>query len=163
MNGDDQVEVLEESGSEEEYEVNPPPIPPRSHSLSPSPNLTPFHSLGGGRGKTDIYGDRVADSATTSSSFLLRGRGGEKTAPPLPGLTNGLANGEDDDASPPPPPLPEKTASWQKSGPKLEGIVEEERMLINELDLLKKLVDKKDEVKEGESRTLENGATMNES
>ena len=136
-----EVEVLEESGSDEE--LYPPPIPPRNHSLSPSPNMTPFHNFAGS-GKTDIYADdhhRLIDTTTTSTSFLLEGRGGERMAPPLP-IQNGIANGELDE-SPPPPPLPFKS-NRRKPGPKLGGIAEEERMLMNELDLLEKLVDSKE-------------------
>lgn len=149
-----ELEILEESGSD--GELNPPPIPPRNHSLSPSPNMVPFINFGGS-GNADIYSEdhhRLKDDTITSTSFLLGGRGGEETAPPLP-MVNGIANGEDDSSSPP-PPLPAKS-SRRRPGQKLEGIAEEERMLINELDLLTKLVDRKEEEERGSptSRDLE--------
>lgn len=152
-----EVEILEESGSE--GELYPPPIPPRNHSLSPSPNMTPFHNFPGS-GKADIYADdhhRLIDTTTTSTSFLLEGRGGERVAPPLP-IQNGIANGELDES---PPPLPSKSVQ-KSSGPKLGGIAEEEKMLMNELDLLEKLVDSKEvqrrEEKEEEGSKKEVGS-----
>ena len=138
LNGE--VEFLEESGSEDEAEleniVNPPPIPPRSHSLSPSPiSNNNLGDLGAGLG--DIY--------DASGPFLLEGRGGEKAAPPQQRLANGIAaNGEDAGPSSLPPPLPAKMGRRRSSGPKLQEIAEEEQMLINELDMLEKIVDSKE-------------------
>lgn len=154
-----EVEILEESGSEGELEA--PPIPPRSHSLSPSPNMTPFHTLSG------IYGEELLRSEKTSSktvgdSFLSEGRGGGVEVPPppplpLPRLVNGFANGEAEMTTPP-PPLPAKGIR-KKSGPKLQEIAEEERMLMNELDLLEKMVENKgrdqEEVKPTDSENVD--------
>lgn len=160
-----EVEILEESGSD--GELYPPPIPPRNHSLSPSPNMAPFQNLIG-TGTADIFSEdhhRLKDANITSTSFLLEGRGGERMSPPLP-MLNGIANGEED-ASPPPPPLPTKS-NRRRSGPKLQGIAEEEKKLMDELDLLEKLVDSRDvrrleteaekpeEVRGLETRTTEN-------
>lgn len=134
-----EVEILEESCSEEEGEgrvVNPPPIPPRSHSLSPSPINVPFNSSG----KVDIYDDNHLKS---TGPFLSEGRGGEIAAPPLQRLVNGIANGENESTTLP-PPLPTKMGRRGSSGPRLQGIAEEERMLMNELDLLEQLVDTKE-------------------
>ena len=154
------MEQLEESGASEEEsekpEANPPPIPPRSHSLSPSPNMTPFHTFRGGPADQLRTEDTTTANVKTSTPFLLEGRGGEKTAPPLPRLLNGIASngelgeGEEATPSPPPPPLPAKSAARRRSsgGPKLQGIAEEEQMLMNELDLLEKLVDSKEASKE---------------
>jgi hypothetical protein len=105
--------------------------------------MTPFHILGSS-GKADINADdhnRLRDTPATSTSFLSDGRGGERVAPPLP-MLNGIANGEIEE-SPPPPPLPVKSTR-RGSGSRLKGIAEEEMMLMNELDLLEKLVDSKD-------------------
>lgn len=144
-----EVDILEESGSEEEEsKVNsPPPIPPRSHSLSPSPSFPPFlkkSSTKSGK-KANIYADKqqLEHHMKSRSPFLSEERGGEKLAPPLPRLVNGIANGEVESSSP--PPLPTKVGRRRSCGPKLQGIAEEERMLINELDLLEKMVDEKEE------------------
>ena len=172
---DSEVEELEESGASEgeaedseKPEANPPPIPPRNHSLSPSPKKAAFLTS-----RSDVGSDllRQEDSTKTSTSFLLEGRGGEQTAPPpQPRLLNGIAtNGEVvEETSPSPPPLPAKSTR-RRSHPegegegeiKLQGAVEEERMLMNELDLLEKMVDSKDssrvkqEALQGETREAE--------
>ncbi len=153
---------VEESSSEEEEEEEKkeeeaPPIPPRNHSLSPVLSFHDYNSKP--TGKADIYGDHpqlgglgsgaggdIDDiSATTTESkmqesgyFLLEGRGKEiSSALPLPGQINGIANGkvgEEEGEGKSPSLLPEKTN-------RIKTTVEEERMLINELDLLEQMVD----------------------
>ena len=94
--------------SKEPVTPPPPPVPPRSHSLSPSPNQTPYHlplnpssnqtpyhdrlfssgaaiagGNGNGAGFVDIYGDQqeVANNgSTTTRPFLGQGRGGDKNS-----------------------------------------------------------------------------------
>lgn len=142
IENDDEVEVLEESGSEEE-EV-PPPVPPRSHSLSPSPNQTPYHDL---LGRVDIYGESSQlESKSNGGSFLVEGRGGEKVSPPLPNtVMNHIGNGytevqNGDESGTPPPPLPTKQRRKPAPSKSLNDIQEEEKALISELNELEKLV-----------------------
>ena len=140
-----EFEVLEESGSENEQELDPPPIPPRSHSLSPSPKNTSYYNHGKHTGMHNVYDDDPLpeDSAERNhGTFLLEGRGEERPIPPLPKFVNGIINNEDEmgDSS---PPLPAKKQdqSPQIPGVKIQEIADEELMLINELDLLEKMVD----------------------
>lgn len=151
--GNGPVTILEEScseGEEKGEEKPPPPVPPRSHSLSPSPVMAGLNSYGGGGGGvTDIYEDNLK---TATGSFLSEGRGGERATPPLPRLVNGIANGEPEPGSAP-PPLPSKVGRRRSNEPRLQEIAEEERMLMNELDLLEKIVDSKEPGKDGEERS----------
>ena len=89
----------------------------------------------------DVHGEDSLQRKATGDHFLLEGRGGEDPIPPPlhPRLVNGFSN-NDEEGSPPPPPLPAKQAR-RTQGTKLQGIAEEERTLIDELELLEKLVD----------------------
>ena len=86
----------------------PPPIPPRSHSLSPSPNQTPYHDRlftsgavgasgnGNRAGFVDIYGDQqeVANNGSTiTRPFLEQGRGGDKNSMVSPGTVKQSVSG----------------------------------------------------------------------
>ena len=143
IENDDEVEVLEESGSEEEE--MPPPIPPRNHSLSPSPNQTPYHDVLVG-GRVDIYGENSQlESKSNGGSFLVEGRGGDKVSPPLPKMMmNHVGNinveVENGSESSTPPPLPTKLRRRQPPSKSLHDIEEEEKALISELNELEKLV-----------------------
>ena len=123
-----EVDQLEESGSENE--LQPPPVPPRSHSLSPSPSQGSYNDLFNGAGRVDIYGSN-SSLENGSGPFLGEGRGGGKVSPPL--------QMEETET---PPPLPAKTGRRRSFQPpkNLQDIEEEEKALISELDELEKLV-----------------------
>lgn len=131
---------LEESGSKED----PPPIPPRNHSLSPGPSIYHRDYLKDDTGMADIYNTDPSSLWAREYSgdghpFLSEGRGGERAYPPLPRMTNGISSNADDDDEPP-PPIPTKLGR-RKSGTRLEEITEEEKALVGELDILEKLME----------------------
>ena len=120
-------EVLEESGSEEEV---PPPIPPRSHSLTPERSGPLYDGFLGG--KLDIYAENPHLENGASHFLGVRG-GGQKLAPPLENHTS-----QSYETAPhvpakhthrrPPPPKPTR-----------DSIEEEEQALLSELSELEKL------------------------
>ena len=140
-------------GSKGESDLPPPPIPPRSHSLSPSPNQPLFHDhLFGGR--VDIYGDNSHVEELSGSNngstrpFLGQGRGGDTASPPLP--INHTENARSTAATSPeeniPPPLPAKQSRRRQVGAysppsqHLQDIKEEEQALLSILDELERSV-----------------------
>ena len=144
-------------GSGYQNDSPPPPVPPRSHSLSPSPNQTPYHEFAIG-GQMDIYGDgtivqELNGNATTTRPFLGQGRGGGdmSAAPPLP-VNNMDARSPAVNMATPmspndhtPPPLPAKQGRRKQmaaSPPSqhLQDIKEEEQALMTILDELERSV-----------------------
>ena len=127
------VENGELEGNDKEYEIlDPPPIPLRSHSLSPGLNISHDKvkdDTGTDMDSTDPW---VRENSGDSDSFLLEGRGGERDYPPLPKMTNGTAV-DDDEESPPPVPI--------KQGSKSRDITAEKMALIDELEILEKMVE----------------------
>ena len=133
----------------------PPPVPPRSHSLSPSPNQTPYHEFAIG-GQMDIYGDSsVAQelNGTSTRPFLGQGRGGGdmSASPPLPVANTDARSTAVNMATPmspddhTPPPLPAKRGQRKPmaaSPPSqhLQDIKEEEQALISMLDELERSI-----------------------
>lgn len=170
IENDDEVEVLEESGSEEDE--LPPPVPPRSHSLSPSPNQTPYHDLLVG-GHIDIYGEnsQLESKSNGSGSFLVEGRGGEKLSPPLPktmmnhtgSINTEVENENENESSTPPPPLPTKQRKRPVPSKSLHDIEEEEKALISELNELEKLVTRSTSTPSQEEEAPVIDKTVNES
>ena len=140
-------------------ESPPPPVPPRSHSLSPStsPTQTPFHDVAYG-GRVDIYADNSSQEMmnnsnnTTTRPFLGPGRGGDMLAsPPLPVNHTEARNAVTTVATPmspdeeTPPPLPLKRAQRRPaaaSSPSqhLVDIREEEQALMSILDELERSI-----------------------
>lgn len=131
---------LEESGSDKGSDIlDPPPIPPRNHSLSPGLSTSCQHDYSkDDAGTADIYSTDPwsSENSGDSLSFLLEGRGGERAYPPLPKMTNGTAaNVDNDEESPPPIPT--------KQGTRSKDIVAEEKALFGELDILEKMMESK--------------------
>ena len=122
-----EVEVLEESGSEDE---SPPPIPARSHSLTPERTTAAY--IGTEAGGMDVYSQnpRLENGA---SHFLGARGGGQKITPPLENHT-----GESPEI---PPQIPPKQ-SQRRPPPKppRDNIDEEEQALLSELNELERLV-----------------------
>ena len=126
----------------------PPPVPARSHSLSPESSIGSSYDreiLVGSRHKRDIY--EQANFEDEPSHFLGE-KGGEKPSPPLVVIGNHTGALPDEV----PPPLPSKVRRRLPSPapvapPPAREIEEEERALISELNELEKLVSRSDKLK----------------
>lgn len=123
-----EVEVLEESGSEEEV---PPPIPARSHSLTPERTTAVY--IGTEAGGTDIYSENPRLENGASHFLGVRG-GGQRITPPLENHTG--------ESSEIPPQIPPKQNQRRPPPPKppRDNIDEEEQALLSELNELERLV-----------------------
>ena len=158
----------QETVSQAQSELPPPPVPPRSHSLSPpstSPSEIPFHDLMYG-GRVDIYGDSSTFSqelvnngnSTTTRPFLGQGRGGEDTTapPPLPvnhtearstATTTAATPMSPDEDTPPPLPVkrgPRRSQAASPPSQHLRDIEEEEQALMSILDELERSISRTD-------------------
>ena len=135
--GEENGEVLEESGSEEEEQ--PPPIPPRNKSLSPewavggSENGVVFGAVGASGG--GIYGDKLLVENSTRHFLSQSGGRGRKALPPRVG-------DRPNESEPAPPPLPTKRGKTRRPTPPKpsQEIEDEEQALISELNELERLV-----------------------
>ena len=123
-----EVEVLEESGSEDE---SPPPIPARNHSLTPERTTAAY--VGTETGRMDVYSEnpRLENGA---SHFLGARGGGQRITPPLENHTG--------ESSEIPPQIPPKQTQRRPPPPKppRDNIDEEEQALLSELNELERLV-----------------------
>ena len=122
-----EVEDLEESGSEEEA---PPPIPPRSHSLTPERTAPLYDGFLGG--KLDIYAENPRLENGASHFLGVRG-GGQKLTPPLENHTSSSCETA--------PHIPAKHTHRRPPPPKpaRDSIEEEEQALLSELNELERL------------------------
>ena len=127
---------LEESGGSSDV-LDPPPIPPRNHSLSPCLNIPYHHDTSkDDRATANIYSNDlwVKEGSSDVNPFLLEGRGGERTSAPLPRVINGTAtNAGSAEAC---PLLP------SEQGTRSNHVAEEERVLVGELNILEKMLEK---------------------
>ena len=137
--GEENGEVLEESGSEAEEQ--PPPIPPRNKSRTPewamggSENGVVFGAVGGGGGNRDIYGDEIFVENSTGHFLSASGGRGKRALPPHVGH-----HPSEEESTP--PPLPAKKGKTRRSSPPVppQNIEDEEQALLSELNELERLV-----------------------